>query len=335
MISRSEIARLMCGLLVVSLPLTAQVKRVGQSGMTFLDIDVGARPAATGGSFAATGGDVNSLFWNPAGIGAVRGLGFVGNQTAWLADMQMHSIGVAFGTDTYGVLGLSFLSMDNPDVRVTTFIGGERWEDQGFQDLIRQFALGIAYARQITNIFSVGGQVKWAHEDFGAFDYQDRRTGEQEADWEAKKDVIAFDFGTLYYTGFRDLRVALSVRNFSPRTRYQLEYFELPLTYRLGLALDVISVFRPETFRHSLTFSVDAISPRDFSERLQLGCEYWYREVLALRAGYKFNHDLESFATGFGIRQQLWKSTVLIDYAYSPIGGIFQDVHRFTLGIAH
>ncbi|UCH10461.1 MAG: PorV/PorQ family protein, partial [Fidelibacterota bacterium] len=314
-------------------PLTAQMKRVGQSGMTFLDIDVGARPAATGGSFAATAGDVNALFWNPAGIATQRGFAFAGNHTAWLADMQMQSFGISYGTANAGVIGFSLLSMDNPDVRVTTFVGGERWEDQGFQDLIRQFAVGVAYARQITNLFSVGGQIKWAHEDFGAFDYQDRRTGDQITGWKASKDVLAVDFGTLYYAGFRDLRLALSIRNFSPRTRYQLDYFELPLTFRLAMALDIISVFRPEPGRHSLTLSVDAISPRDFTERLQVGGEYWYREVLALRFGYKFDHDLESYAAGFGVRQRLAGLVLLIDYAYSPVGGIFQDVHRFTFGL--
>ncbi|UCD39065.1 MAG: PorV/PorQ family protein [Fidelibacterota bacterium] len=301
--------------------------------MTFLDIDVGARPAATGGSFAATDGDVNSLFWNPAGIGAIRGFAFTSNYTAWLADMRMYSMGVAYGTATTGVFGISVLSMDNPDVRVTSFVGGERWVEQGFQDLIRQFALGATYARRITHAFSVGGQIKWAHEDFGTFDYQDRRTGEQITDWEAKKDVLAVDFGTVYYTGFRDMRVALSVRNFSPRTRYQLDYFELPLTFRLGIALDIISVFRPEAGTQSLTLSMDAISPRDYTERIQVGGEYWYRGVLALRAGYKFGHDLESFAAGFGIRKRLGGLVMLIDYAYSPVGGIFQDVHRFTIGI--
>jgi hypothetical protein len=303
--------------------------------MTFLDIDIGARPAARGGSFVAQGGTVDALFWNPAGIGTLRGLSFVGSQAAWLADIDVYAFGMAFGTSRFGTIGLSLVSLDNPDVRVTSFVGGERWEDQGFQDIIRQFALGFTYAKQITDLFSVGGQVKWAHEDLGTFDYVDRLSGEQTTGWQAKMDAITFDFGTLYNTGFRGLRLALSIRNFAPRSRYQLEYFDLPLSFRLGMAVNVISVIWPEADGHVLNLSMDTISPRDFSERMQLGCEYWYRQMFALRAGYKFHHDLEGFATGVGIRQDIGKVAVSMDYAYSLAGGFFQDIHRLSLSVSY
>lgn len=327
---------LIFGLLILCLSVQAQVKRVAQSGMTFLDIDIGARPAAMGGSFICMDEDANAMFWNPAGIARIRGLDFVVNQTSWFADMKEYSLGLTYGMDKYGAVGVSFLIMDNPDVHVTSIkhAGGERWVDEGFQDLIHQHALGICYAKQLTDRFSVGGQVKWVHEDLGSFDYEPRARADTDSSFSAKKDLVAFDFGTQYYAGFRDLRVALSICHFAPRNRYQLDYFETPINFRFGIAMDIFSIFMEENNMHSLTLCVDAIHPRDYSEKIQIGAEYGLGDLLTLRAGYKFNHDLESFAGGIGVRKKLSTITVKIDYAYSAFGGIFDDIHRVSFGIS-
>jgi hypothetical protein len=323
--------------------LFSQVDRVAQSGMTFLSIDIGARAAAMGGSYICMDGDANALFWNPAGISTVRNFDFVAHTTSWLAGMKEHTIGLVYGTDRYGAVGISFLAMDNPAVHITQFTTGEDWIDLGYQDVVKQFALGLTYAKGITDRFSVGGQIKWAHEDLGTYDYVDRRATEvvdglvqplQVTNWEAKKDVLVYEFGTFYYTGYQDLRLALSIRNFAPRTRYQLEYFELPLTFSLGMALNILSTLMPDDGRQKLTISISAVQPRDYSERLQVGGEYWYQDFFAIRAGYKFNYDLESFAAGIGLKQSFGSFQGRIDYTYCSIESIFKSVHRFSFGIS-
>jgi len=313
----------------------AQNSRVAQSGMTFLNIDIGARPSAMGGSFVCMDNDANSLFWNPAGIAKINEVNIIFNETSWLAGMNQYSAGCTFEVGRYGVAGLSFLLMDNPEIHVTTIrSAGEMWFDEGFQDMINQYAIGFAFARQMTTLFAIGGQIKWIHEDFGSFDYEDRVTGEEVTDWQAKTNAIAFDFGTQYYAGFKDLRLALSIRNFAPRMRYQLEYFELPLVFQFGMALNLFSVIFPEQNFHTLNVSVDALHPRDYSERISIGGEYWFLDLVAIRGGYKFNHDLEGFSAGIGVRKRLSSINAHFDYSYSTIGGIFNDVQRISFGIA-
>jgi len=320
-----------------------QVSRVAQSGMTFLAIDVGARPAAMGGSFICTDNTANSLFWNPAGIAAVRKFDVDVSTTSWLADMKEHALGIVYGTELFGSVGISLIVMENPSIRIVQFTQGEDWIDLGFQDFVKQHALGVAYAKEITDRFAIGGQIKWAHEDLGTYDYMDRKATEvidgfeqplQVNNWEAKKDVIVFEFGTIYYTGYQDLRLALSIRNFAPRTRYQLEYFELPLNFSLGMAMNVFSTLLPESKDHILTISIDAVQPRDYSDKIHIGSEYWYDDQIALRAGYKFNSDLESFAAGIGVKKSFGSFTARLDYSYSPIDSIFETVHRFSFGIS-
>ena len=43
----------------------------GTSGFQFLKMQVGARSAGMGGAFLAVPGDVNALFYNPAGIASI------------------------------------------------------------------------------------------------------------------------------------------------------------------------------------------------------------------------------------------------------------------------
>ena len=330
-------------ILVFNFSLYPQVDRVAQSGMTFLAIDVGARAAGMGGNFICMDGDANALFWNPAGISTVRSFDFVANTTSWLAGIKEHTIGLVYGTNRYGAVGISFLAMDNPAIHITQFTTGEDWVDLGYQDVVKQFALGITYAKEITDRFSVGGQIKWAREDLGTYDYVDRRATEvvdglerplQVNDWEAKKDVLVYEVGTFYYTGYQDLRLALAIRNFAPRTRYQLEYFELPLTFSLGMAMNILSPLMSDAQNHVLTISINAVQPRDYSERMQLGGEYWFHDFFAVRAGYKFNYDLENFTAGIGLKKSLGSSAGRIDYAYTAISGVFNSIHRFSFGIS-
>jgi hypothetical protein len=154
------------------------------------------------------------------------------------------------------------------------------------------------------------------------------------SNWDAKKDILVYDFGTLYYTGYEDLRLALSIRNFAPRTRYQLEYFELPLTFTLGIAMNIFAPIMSGEEPHAFTLSVNAVQPRDYSERLQIGGEYWYNDLVALRMGYKFNYDLEGFTVGVGVKKEIGSVIGKIDYAYSDTESIFNAVHRFSFGIS-
>ena len=312
----------------------AEINRTAQAGMTFLDIDLGARPAAMGGAFISAAGDPNAPFWNPAGLATIKNFQGTINQQNWLVGIKLLSATAVYGTPKHGTIAFSLLSVDNPDVRVTSVSpdGGMKI-DHGYQDIVKQFAVGAAYARQISNLFRIGGQIKWVHEDFGAFDYEDGLTEEMISDWEASTDLIAFDFGTQYKPSFSSMTIALAVRNFASRTRYQLEYFEIAMTFRIGIGGILFSDRHDEGRSRSLRINVDAISPRDYSERLQVGLEYWHNDMLALRAGYKFSHDLENLSAGFGIKHELGGVTLSFDYAYSRVGDIFDDIHRLSLGV--
>ncbi len=57
--------------ILLSLTLTSQAVTVG---MSFLKLGVGARPVAMGEAFTAVADDANAMFWNPAGMGMMKGM---------------------------------------------------------------------------------------------------------------------------------------------------------------------------------------------------------------------------------------------------------------------
>src|SRR5437867_3938176 len=72
--------------------LTAARADEGQAGAAFLDIPVGARPAALAGAYAAIATDAYAPFWNPAGLGFLGGTQFSAMHLSYLGGMSYEFI---------------------------------------------------------------------------------------------------------------------------------------------------------------------------------------------------------------------------------------------------
>ena len=319
-----------------------QPTKYAQAGMTFLKIDVSARNAAMAGTQAGITGDIGSMFANPAGLAQVRGVGVMASVNNWLADINHYGAGAAYGSPSLGTFGVSVVTMDYGEIRrtvpalVTDPISDR---NQGYIDQgtfgVSEMAVGVAYARQITGQFYVGGHVRYARQDLGNVVIFNERTGEN-TNAENVASNIVLDIGTLYYPGFRDLRFGVSLRNFSNQSDYYDQRFELPLTFDFGAAMDLLSVTNPdyENNTSSLTLALDWLHPRDYSERLNAGLEYGFMDTVFLRSGYRFNSDVEGFTAGLGVDTELGDLGLQADYAYGATNNFFGAIHRVTLGLS-
>jgi len=229
------------------------------------------------------------------------------------------------------VLGFSVLYVDYGE-----FIGTmvDPSSEKGFRDtgtfFPNAFSVGVGYAKALTDRFQVGGQVKYVSQRLGSsvLPVGEVRQGVTRK-VENTVDVLAFDFGTLYHTGLKSLVFGMTVRNFSEEVKYQQEGFQLPLTFKMGLSMDVMDFFFEKSPDHSLLISVDAIHPRDYTEQINVGGEYVFRGIFALRAGYKYNYDEQGLTAGFGLEKGLGQLQFGLDYAYTPFG-VFDQVQRFS-----
>jgi hypothetical protein len=72
---------------------------------------------------------------------------------------------------------------------------------------------------------------------------------------------------------------------------------------------------------HSLAVAMEGMKHSDF--RGNVGAEYWYKEIFALRNGYKIGCDLEGFTAGVGFD---WRGYRL-DYAWGMLASKMGDNH--------
>jgi len=315
----------------------AGVDKLGQTGMPFLKMDVGGRASAMAAHCAVLN-DATAMFSNLAGLAMVDGLDFMVNQTNWIADIKQYAGGVAYGTEKWGVFGLSFVYMDYGTFKETRPYDGTDpvLMNAGYEDLgdfeVGEYAIGLSYARRISSQFSIGGQIKYAKQDlYESLMYNERLLKEEIS--QNVESSFAVDFGTLYYTGWQDLRIAMSVRNFSQQERYVRQRFELPLMMNIGVAMDVMPLISGEEGDTKLTVAVDALHPRDYSERMHVGAEFAMKDMLFVRAGYKFNYDEEGLTAGIGLDKMFGNIGIKFDYAYGSFGDFFGEVHRISWGI--
>lgn len=324
-INRCSVILLALGsLLLVGTANAQSIKKVGQSGLQFLMIDVAARPAAMGGAFVLAGQGADAMFYNPAGMTEMdTRIDVMASRTEWIADIGISAFGAAMSFGNWGTFGLNATIAD-----YGTSVGTRVAENaQGFVETGNlnwgAYAVGLSYGRKLSDRFMIGGQVKYTHESLGE---SATAAGMQDNDVSG----VAFDFGTIFYPGFRSFRFGMSAKNFSPQYKYEEDSFELPLTFRIGVAMDVLDLTGGSE-NSSLLVGVDALHPRDYTERLHIGGEYWYGDLVALRAGYKTNYDEEGLSLGAGLKYNAGGTIIKIDYAYTDFGA-FSNVNRFTIG---
>jgi long-subunit fatty acid transport protein len=107
----------------------------------------------------------------------------------------------------------------------------------------------------------------------------------------------------------------------------EVEPYDIPLTFRLGLAYDVLD--RPGS---KWTMAVEATHPNDNDQQASFGTEYGYEDRLFVRGGYKFNRDEDGITLGAGVRTPLGNTTdFLFDYAWSDFGRL-DSIHRLSIG---
>jgi len=101
--------------------------------------------------------------------------------------------------------------------------------------------------------------------------------------------------------------------------------FSPPTIFRIGVAWELL-----DSDDHKLTNSVQLNHPNDNTENVNLGVEYWWNNILALRGGYVSARTEEDFSVGFGLHAPITMADFRLDYAFSNFGRL-GNVNRFSL----
>lgn len=297
------------GLLVLSIAGTDAVRaqdKVGTTGAQFLEIGVSPRADAMGGAFISIADDVSALYYNPAGLVQLEKRQIMVASIDMMVGISHRFVGVVF-PGLGGKIGFAYYGLDAGDIPVTTY--GHPFGSEGWTFGAKDYAIGVTYARALTDRFSVGGTMKVIDELYA----EERATG-----WAA-------DLGTQYNTGFRNFKISMMMSNFGPDMKFLNDEYPLPINFRFGGAIDAF-----DGPGHHLTVAMEGSHPADNRERYNMGGEYTFQNFAALRAGYRLEYDTGSLSFGGGLNFEIAGMAARLDYGYQDLEAL-SEIHRFSL----
>lgn len=306
------------GLFILCLPLhlSAQLfpnlggQRAGISALTFLKMDVNPRSSAMGGANACLKGDAFSTSTNPATLAEAGNFNIGLSHTLWVAGIQQSFLSVAKETKLGTFAGsVNFLGSGAMPVR-TTF----QPDGTGEVFYANYFAVGVTYAKTLTDYFSYGGTVKWVREQLP----------------QMSANTATLDLGFLYRMDIKDLSFAVNVQNFGFNNKLRgnwkadsafynpvvtLENYPPPTVFQLG-----VSMVPYKTDDQSLTVALQLNHPNDNAENIRIGAEYNFKSLLYARAGYKINVKDAVYPTaGVGLRMRIGRHPLRLDYGFEGL----------------
>jgi hypothetical protein len=304
----------------------SQFNKAGRTVMQFLKIGMGARQVSLGEASIASVQDVNSVFWNPAGITGISGAEASFNYTQWIGDINVLSGAVGYNWEGIGTFVLNYITIDygNLTEALVTSTSGSVDTRTGQSFSGSDISLGLGVAKQFTDKLSIGINVKYIREDLYTY----------------SSDLWAFDVGTIYSTGWYGVNIAMSAQNFSTQARWlytkeeEQQTYELPLVYIIGVSVELLGgedlLLGGSPDKHKLALNIDAIHTNDYSERLHFGMEYTFFNMFSLRGGYRLNYEEGNLSLGAGIHYNFDYVRFAFDYAYVDYD-FLQSPHRFSI----
>ena len=277
---------------------------MGTNEAAFLKIDAATRPVAMGGAFVGVANDVNSVFWNPAGLTRLEKREFTAMYNSWLTEIHYASGAYSQPVGENAAIAASLIWLQSEIERRTADT-----EDPDSSFNVYAFAAGLSGSYSlIPEVFSLGGTIKVIGQDFDV----DESSGS------------AADVGCLIQMG--EFSLGASAQNIKLRMS---DEGDLPLGVRVGGAYQ---------------FRKDSVIAGDYSKlgagdaSYHIGLEKWIRGVLAIRVGYSIgtgDNPKNGLSAGLGLRAYGTKPLEALgfqfDYAYVPERDGLGDTHRVSI----
>ena len=299
-----------------------------EAAAPFLLISPGARAGGMGEAHVATVDDATAAYWNPAALSRLERRHFSLMHSQWLPQFNLSDLYYEYaayaqhreGLGTWAV-SVTFLNLgeqertDETGVTLGTFSSYD-------------LAVGGHFGTNLNEEWSLGGGLKYIYENLSPIG-----TGAEKGDGRAS--TVALDAGMLYKPkALRRLTVGATVANMGPKLTFvdSDQADPLPTNLKVGAAylvlngdhnmLTVTTEFNKELVVRHDDGSSDPFYKAVFSSFLdsnsrqlgrinsRVGMEYWYNQVIAVRAGYFKESETfgnrNFFTFGGGIKYAGW-----------------------------
>jgi len=209
---------------------------------------------------------------------------------------------------------------------------------EGTGDLftVQDLAIGLFYAKALTDKFNIGGTIKYINSTI----------------WNTSASAFAVDVGLTYKTPFDPVTLGMSISNFGSEMKMtgtdlavrfdpdltvggnndgvpafqNTRSWDLPVLFRFGLAYDFI-----QYDQHSLLLLGDVLYPSSQTNYINSGIEYGFMNKFFLRGGYR-QLLLDNAEGGLTFGAGINVYNIIVDYAYSD-RGILNNVQYFSVGV--
>jgi len=305
MIKLTAIIPIIVSLMVSTAP--AQINgNAGSTVLSFLKIGAGARAAGMADAGIAVVSDATACYWNPARLAAIpskHSLHFQHNQ--WIAETSVDEIYYAYSFGRHR-LGAAARMLATGDISLREDLPSE--EPIAYYQAYDLFA-GISYAFAPIPELALGISYRRLYEKI----YLDTGYG---YNLQAGIDIRIKKLG---------LDLAGTIDNLGPSFKLDKRLSKQPTTFKVGVG------FSPERrlFDGRALLALDAVKAIDAGWQVRTGMEFLWKDLAALRLGYKTGHSSESFSAGLGLK---WRS-YSFDYAFVPHDYDLGTSHRLSLGL--
>jgi hypothetical protein len=307
------------------------INKLAQSTMNFQLVSISARASALGEAYYTLGTGAESMFYNPAGLAETAQTYDVAlNYTQWIADIAYLGGAAAYNLNEYGTVGLSVLSVDYGTIHGTQLDPSKSsptgYIETGDVSGVGAYSFGVSYAKAISDKFAIGGTMRYVTQNLGSNSFSDGTSRDNKA------SKLVFDAGVKYRTGFKGFSFGMAIRNFASNLKREAIDEQLPIAFTMGGAINLME-FISEDKDQSLMLAVDFLHSNSYSERTNVGVEYNFMGMLALRAGYQSNRNIASWSAGAGFNTSLSGYDVQVNYSFSKME-IFDNVNRVSVNFA-
>ncbi|MCG8607179.1 PorV/PorQ family protein [bacterium] len=332
--------------ILLLLVLVPNVFAVSEAAVLFLLITPNSRAGGMGEAFVALADDASAVFWNPAGLAFQEGKQFTSMYAKWLPQFNLDDLYYVFAAYRHSVEGLGTIGANltfiNLGQQQVTLADSPEPVDSFNSN---EFALTLSYATLLSESFGIGLNVRYIRSNLSSVGIgSDPNTGQANA--------FSIDFGVLKRNIFMDrLNFGLNISNIGPKITFvdAAQADPLPTNLRVGFAYNAVDqefnklTFVADVNKLLVHKNEDGTSDSVLKSMLtswenndiiyNVGGEYWYANLIALRAGYNYDRagKVKYLTLGAGLRYAIYQ----FDFGYISAGENhpLSDTMRFSLTI--
>ncbi|MCK5242095.1 PorV/PorQ family protein [bacterium] len=291
--------------LIAGLLFACQANAYDESaGAIFLNEPVGTRPAAMGEAFVGVSGDMNSIFWNSAGLIHSPNIELLFVHTEFIQDFRNEYLAFGIPFTKEDAIGVNFyFSYNNTFEKIASLND----EPSTFSAYDAYF--GVSWSHAWDQYISSGLNVKGIYQVIDVY---------------SARSIAADLCGLVKDLLLPDLTFGVVIKNLGLPIKFIAQADPLPITIEFGSSYKL--------FNQQLLLAFDISKPLQQEMLFKIGAEFNIEEVLFFRTGYKYyqyGNDLGALSgltAGLGAEITDYK----LDYTFSPYTDL-GNIHRISV----